>query len=116
MKILLDEMIRRPLKQELQGHNVFTVQEMHWSGVKNGALIQLAVSADFEILLTADRSLTYQQNIAELSLAVIVVATGGIRLEDLLPAAPAIREELAKRPKPGTVGIVGDLEPSDGQD
>jgi hypothetical protein len=113
MKILLDEMMPRPLKQELQGHNVFTVQEMH---CKNGALIQLAVSADFEVLLTADRSLTYQQNIAELSLAVIVVATGGIRLEDLLPAAPAIREELAKRPKPGTVGIVGDLEPSDGQD
>jgi len=66
MKILLDEMMPRPLKQELQGHNLFTVQEMHWSGVKNGALLQLAVSADFELLLTADRSLIYQQNMPSL--------------------------------------------------
>jgi len=66
MKILLDEMMPRPLKQELQGHNLFTVQEMHWSGVKNGALLQLAVSADFELLLTADRSLIYHQNMPSL--------------------------------------------------
>ena len=71
MKILIDESLPRYLRRVLAGHEVQTVQEMGWGGVKNGPLLTLAES-NFDIFLTADKNLRYQQNLAERRLAVIV--------------------------------------------
>jgi hypothetical protein len=58
MRVLLDECVPRALRGELSGHEVKTVAEAGWAGVKNGALVQLAAK-DFDVLLTVDRNLEY---------------------------------------------------------
>lgn len=71
MRVLLDECFPRALRRELPGHDVKTVEEAGWAGVKNGELLRLAAK-DFDVLLTVDRNLEYQQNFSGLTLAVIV--------------------------------------------
>ncbi len=89
MRVLLDECLPRRLRTHLVGHDVQTVQSMGWSGKKNGELLELAAEAGFEVFLTADQNLRYQQNLASGSIAVISLVAGGIRLQDLLPLIPA---------------------------
>jgi predicted nuclease of predicted toxin-antitoxin system len=72
MRVLLDECVPRALRRELPGHQVKTVAETGWAGVKNGQLLKLAAT-QFDVLLTVDRNLEYQQNFAGLALAVIVI-------------------------------------------
>ena len=71
MKILIDESLPRYLKQPLGTHQVSTVQEMGWTGIKKGDLLARA-NAQFEVLLTADQNLRHQQNLSGLSLAIVV--------------------------------------------
>jgi predicted nuclease of predicted toxin-antitoxin system len=87
MRILLDESLPRRLSRALVGHSVSTVVEVGWSGVKNGRLLTLA-AARFDVFITADQNLQYQQNIATLPLAVIVLAAHDNRLPTLLPLVP----------------------------
>jgi len=65
MRILLDESLPRRLKTEFVGHEVATVAERGWSGVKNGELLTLAAER-FDVFVTADQNLQYQQNLAAL--------------------------------------------------
>ena len=62
MKVLLDECVPRKLKRELTEHEVLTVTEYGWSGIKNGKLLTLA-EAEFDVFLTIDQNLKYQQNV-----------------------------------------------------
>jgi predicted nuclease of predicted toxin-antitoxin system len=71
VRILIDESLPRALKQILSEHEIFTVQEMGWTGIKNGELLAKAES-NFKVLLTADKNLRYQQDLRGLKLAVIV--------------------------------------------
>lgn len=87
MRVLLDECFPRALRVELPGHEIATVAEAGWAGVKNGALLQLA-AARFEVLLTVDRNLEYQQNFSSLTIAVIVVDSPNNDVEVLLPLCP----------------------------
>lgn len=64
MRILLYECVPRPLRDELLGYDVVTVPEMGWSGKKNGELLALMSQSGFEVLLTTDRQLRFQQNLA----------------------------------------------------
>jgi hypothetical protein len=70
MRMLLDECVPRGLTHELGDHEVRTVPEMGWGGMKNGALLQLAAES-FDVLLTTDRNLAFQQNIATLRFGII---------------------------------------------
>jgi predicted nuclease of predicted toxin-antitoxin system len=70
MKILIDESLPRYLKRILIGYGAKTVQEMGWAGVENGALLKLA-EGDFEVFLTADKNIRYQQNLEGRKLAII---------------------------------------------
>jgi len=72
MRVLLDECVPRGLRAELPGHQVKTVAEAGWAGVKNGALLELAAT-QFDVLLTVDRGLEYQQNFSRLAISVVVV-------------------------------------------
>jgi hypothetical protein len=61
MKILLDECVTKKLKSLLVGHTVFTIGQMDWKGLKNGILIKRAFQNNFDILLTIDKNICYQQ-------------------------------------------------------
>ncbi|MFN0076680.1 MAG: DUF5615 family PIN-like protein [Prosthecobacter sp.] len=74
MRVLIDECLPRPLKSRLTGHDYRTVQEMGWDGVKNGQLLLLA-EQDFEVFLTGDKNLRYQQNLATRQIAIVLLPT-----------------------------------------
>src|SRR5882757_620401 len=101
MRVLLDECVPRALRKELPGHEVKTVAEAGWAGVKNGELLQLAAS-QFDLLLTVDRNLEYQQNFAGLALAVIVVHAPSNDVALLRPLMPAVLAAMSEI-KPGMV-------------
>ena len=99
MRVLLDECVPKRLRQELPGHSVRTAVEMGWAGVKNGVLLRLA-APEFDCFLTVDRNLQFQQDVAELPLAVIVLHAIGNDLPSLLPLMPSVRAVLSQL-KPG---------------
>ena len=94
MRVLLDEQLPRQLARHLAGHDVRTVQQESWAGLENGMLLTAAENAGFEVFLTGDRNLDYQQNLRNRLLGVVVLAAPSNALEDLLPllseALPAI--------------------------
>lgn len=93
MKALLDECVPRKLRREIGEHEVFTVTERGWSGIKNGKLLELA-EAEFEVFLTVDQNLKYQQNLKAFNIGVILLVARNNRLKSLLPMMPAVREAL----------------------
>src|SRR5579859_4867517 len=101
MRVLLDECAPRARGKELVGHDVTTVVEAGWAGVKNGELLQLAARL-FDVLLTVDRNLEYQQNFAGVGLAVIVVHAPSNDVTVLRPLMPAVLAAIPNA-KPGLV-------------
>lgn len=95
MKMLLDESLPRRLKTRFPDIDVHTVPEMGWSGTTNGKLLRLACD-HFDVFLTADQNLQYQQNIVGYDIAVVVLVATSNRLPDLEPLVPAVREILPK--------------------
>ncbi len=94
MRVLLDECVPRKLRSELLDHDVSTVAEMGWAGTKNGALLRRAAS-EFDVLLTVDQEIPYQQNIEGLSLALIIIKTSSNDINDLRPMMPEVLQALA---------------------
>jgi hypothetical protein len=80
---------------------------MGWAGAKNGILIGLAVTAGFEVLVTADRNMAYQQNVSALRLALVVLRVPNNTIETVRRLVPEILAVLARTPKPGTVTLIG---------
>lgn len=74
MKILFDQGTPAPLRRELPGHQVSTAYEMGWSALRNGELLK-AAEADFDVFVTTDRNLRYQQNLGGRRLAILVLPT-----------------------------------------
>jgi hypothetical protein len=101
VRVLLDECVPRRLKRELVGHHVKTAPEMAWASKKNGELLGLA-EAEFDVFLTTDRNLSYQQNVRTFAIAIIVLVARSDRVEDLRPLVPRILEALTTV-QPGTV-------------
>ncbi len=89
MKILLDECIDRKLAREFAGYEVKTVPQMGWAGVKNGQRLTLA-QAEFDAFITADRNLSFQQNLPQFDIAVVVLQASSNRLTDLQLLAPKV--------------------------
>ena len=104
MNVLLDECIDRRLARELKGHFVRTVPQMGWATIKNGRLLALA-EKNFDVFVTVDRNLSFQQHIPKFKIAVLIVRAHGNRLEGLLPLVPRILSALPKC-KPGRVTTV----------
>jgi predicted nuclease of predicted toxin-antitoxin system len=101
VKLLLDESLPRRLKASFEDHETRTVPEMGWQGTKNGELLQLA-AAEFDVFVTADQNLQYQQNLAGVDIGIIVLAAVATRLDDLLPLVPAALHALESI-RPGDV-------------
>ena len=94
MRILLDESLPRRLSRELAGHSVRTVSEVGWSSVENGELLRRA-AGQFDVFVTADQNLQFQQNLGALPLTVITLVARTNKLEDLRPLVPELLKRLA---------------------
>jgi hypothetical protein len=105
VKLLLDECVPKRLARELSGHEVKHVTEMGWATINNGRLLTLAEQS-FEVFLTVDRNLSFQQHLPRFRIAVLMVRAKSNRLEDLRPLVPRIRSALLKC-KMGRVTTVG---------
>ena len=95
MRILLDECIDRRFAKEIEGHEVFTVPQVGWAGIKNGELLSRAQS-QFDAFVTVDRNLAFQQNVPQFSIAVIVLESPTNRLKDLRPLLPKLQQLFLK--------------------
>lgn len=87
MRILLDECLPKRLKRDLVGHQARTVPEMGWASKKNGELLALA-EGGFDVFLTVDRNLSFQQDIARFNVAIVILVAKGNRYPDLQPLVP----------------------------
>lgn len=105
MKVLLDECLPKRLKRELPGHDVQTIPETGWAGVKNGPLLRLIEKSDFEAFLTIDGNLEYQQNLRKIKIAVIVLSAFDNTFETLQPLMPKVLEKL-KTIKPAEIAHI----------
>ena len=105
MHILLDESLPHDLVPLIAGHVVSTVQDEGWSSVTNGKLLALS-AAKFDVFITADRNLEFQQNISKLPLAVIVLMARKNRIQDLEPLLPELQKVLSEI-SPRTLRKVG---------
>lgn len=105
MRVLLDECVPRALRRDIPGHEVKTVAEAGWAGVKNGELLRLAATA-FDLVITVDRNLEYQQSFGGLSLAVIVIHAPSNDIGVLRPLMPAVVAAIAQA-RAGVVTHVG---------
>lgn len=99
MKILLDECVTKHLKPHLAEHEVFTVREMQWSGIKNGRLMALCVEHQFDILLTIDKNLQFQQNLDKYPVTVVVLNSFTSKVEELVTFLPSLRIQLKQSEK-----------------
>ena len=105
VRVLLDESIPEQLRSAFSAiFAVETVRYRKWAGLQNGNLLRAAEDA-FDVLVTVDKGLRHQQNVAARDLAVVVLDVGGTTFSDLLPLVPAAEAVIADA-RPGTVTIV----------
>ena len=97
MRILLDESVPGRFGALLVGHSTVTVQRIGWASITNGKLLALAAD-EFDVLLTADQGMEYQQNLTTLPISILIVLARSNRIEDLAVAVPVILAALAELP------------------
>jgi predicted nuclease of predicted toxin-antitoxin system len=105
VRILFDECLPRKLASALKGRQTETVGGKGWSGKKNGELLQLMINDGIDVFITSDRSVQYQQHLAQSPLGVIVLAGVSNRYVDLLPLMVSVERELAFI-RPGKVIVI----------
>ena len=105
MKVLLDENLPKKLKINLQEFDVFTVSDKGWNGKKNGELLTLLLSDNFDALITFDKDLQYQQNFKKYSLPVIVLNAPDNTYLTLSKLVTQIKVVLNSELKPGSIEI-----------
>ncbi|HXQ71620.1 MAG TPA: DUF5615 family PIN-like protein [Pyrinomonadaceae bacterium] len=94
MKLLLDECVPKRLRNDFPGHETLTVAEVGLHGVKNGQLLRAAVDKGFEVLITVDQRLRFQQNLSQFNLAIIILVAKPCRYPQLKLLAPEVLEAL----------------------
>jgi predicted nuclease of predicted toxin-antitoxin system len=73
MRLLLDENLPKRLKRDFPNHQVFTVRDKEWNGIKNGELLKLMLADNFHALLTFDKNMRHQQNFEKYTITVFVL-------------------------------------------
>ncbi len=113
MTVFLDHCLPKRLRLFLLGHQVTTVREMRWEQIANGTLLSL-VEEQFDVFLTIDKGIKYQQNMTGRTIAVIALRAVSNRVEDLIPLMPQF---LALLPtvEPGQVYIIAAQDEADAQ-
>jgi len=90
MRILLDENLDWRLRRFLPGHEVDSVSYIGWSGIKNGVLLRRAADAGYEVLLTMDGNMPYQQDLTVHGIALVALRASTNRLADTTPLMPVV--------------------------
>ena len=103
MKILIDECTPHVLKRLLTDVEITTVQDLGWTGITNGSLLRLA-EGQFDVLITSDQNIRYQQNLANRELAIIQLPTNQVPL--VIKLAPAVQAAMGGIQKGEFVEIV----------
>lgn len=105
LRVLLDEGVPERLRHAFSSDvEIETVRYRGWAGLRNGDLLAAAEPV-FDVLVTVDKPLRFQQRVAGRSISVVVLDAGGTTLADLLPLAPAARDAI-RAAQPGTVTVV----------
>jgi hypothetical protein len=104
----LDECVDRRLTRDVVGHEVKTARQMGWTTIKNGELLTLA-AAQFDVFVTVDRNLSFQQNLGSVPIAVVVLGAKSNRLSDLRPLVPALLAAIESA-RPGAAQLVGPVD------
>lgn len=94
MSVLLDECLPRGLRRDLPEHEVRTVQEEGWAGVKNGTLLRRAGEAGFDAFVTVDKGIEFQQRLADATFGVIALRAPSNDVSALRPLMPAVLDAL----------------------
>ena len=105
MLLLLDENLPRKLKQDFPGHQVYTIRDKGWQGLKNGVLLQKLLENNFQALITYDKNLQYQQNFKKYPITVFVLSTRVNTYPLLTKLSPQIIELLNNPLVPGPIEI-----------
>lgn len=105
MKVLLDECVDSRLAGHIRGHTVATASAHGWAGLTNGELLRLA-QAEFDVFVTVDRNLSFQQHVPKFSIAVVLISSKSNRIDDLIALVPALLASIEAAPK-GAVTRVG---------
>lgn len=109
MRLLLDENLPKRLKYDFSEHEIYTVRDRQWDGIKNGDLLQLLVDNSFDALLTFDKNLIHQQNFSKYTITVFVLTAKINQYIELTKLTPKIKEYLSKEKMPiGPVIISND--------
>jgi predicted nuclease of predicted toxin-antitoxin system len=93
MRILFDNGVPKKLRRSLPGHHIETTVERGWEALVNGELLRLAQD-EFEILLSTDSNMKYQQRLPDYTIALIVLRAFDTKLESYLPLVPEIENVL----------------------
>jgi hypothetical protein len=107
MRILIDECVDERFRNGLSGHDCQTARYAGFTGLKNGDLLVAAEKAKFDIFLTVDQGIAYQQNLTARKLAIIILHAKSNRLKDLLPLVPHCLAHLSSIQPGQTVTIEG---------
>lgn len=96
MKILLDENIPKRLKYRIieSGYEVHSIRDMNWLGLKDGELLKQAVENEFDVFITSDKNIVYQQNIAIIKMAFIVLDILRLKFTFIQPLLPQLLNTL----------------------
>ncbi len=105
MRVLIDECPNWRLGRALRRHFCTSVQRMGWSGIKNGELLDKMPQERFDVFITGDRNLQFQQQLPAAGVAVVVLRAGSTRLAETLPLMKEVLEQIESL-RPGTVTII----------
>jgi predicted nuclease of predicted toxin-antitoxin system len=90
MRLLLDENLPKRLKLDYPDHEIYTVRDKGWNGIKNGELLTLLTRDGFDALLTFDKNLQHQQNFIKYTITVFVLSAKINSYEELTKLTPAV--------------------------
>ncbi len=94
MRLLLDENLPKRLKLDFPEHEIFTVRDKGWNGIKNGELLSLLLQNNFHAILTFDKNLQHQQNFNKYNITVFVLSASINSYEELTKLSPKVKEYL----------------------
>lgn len=98
MKILLDENLPKRLKKDFPEHKIYTVRDMGWNGKTNGELLRFMLKEKFDILITFDKNLKYQQNFSNFPVTVLVINAEDNSYLTIKNFVPKIKSKLSAEP------------------
>ncbi|HEY5408181.1 MAG TPA: DUF5615 family PIN-like protein [Ginsengibacter sp.] len=96
MRLLIDENLPKRLKNDFNEHEIFTVRDKGWNGIKNGELLKLMIADKFDAFLTFDKNLQHQQNFSKYSVSVFVLTARINSYKELTKLSSKVKSYLSK--------------------